>query len=311
MPRRTSTRHTWTSSPARLSRYPQFWTWTGGKAGRRSPRVSALNSPGPLNTAAPQAGINAGGLRMSSGAQEHTMKKHVYEHVAISPRGVYRVTVDEVPGGYHVQESCPRWSAEHTFKEQARALDWAEHLAELHNHDAAEDERAEARNLDERRRAVLAMDYLARQVNDETDISIWLEKGAPDGSVPYGELDPERVDYLDELTDPETFAELLDAFTETMSGARKHGGLSCGGVAGGKMSADERREAGTRKASQVLTLVSSTLDDLAAPHLFAGPEDVTGRWLEYLAGCSGLTDELRDELREVVGKVCDLVSKQA
>lgn len=239
------------------------------------------------------------------------MQKHLYEHVTISPRGVYRVTLDQVPGGYHVAETCPHWSAEHTYKEQAPALDWAEHLAELHDHDAAEDERAEARNLEERRRAILAMEYLARQVNDETALESWLMDGVPDGDIPYMTTDPAQVPDLDDLAEPETFAGLLDAFTWTMSRARKSGGLYCGGVCGGERDADERKASGTRKAYEVLNLVSSYLDDLARPHLFATPDDVAQRADEHLARIDKLPEELREYISEVIHKACDLVSQKA
>lgn len=163
------------------------------------------------------------------------MKKHFYEHVTVSPRGVYRVTLDQVPEGFHVSESCPHWSAEHTYKELAPALDWAEHLAELHSHDAAEDERKEARNLEERRLAVLAMEFLARQINDEDVLEEWLMEGVADGDIPYGSTSAVSLeDTLDQYAaDRETFSNIGACFLRCMARAKKSGGLYCGGVVSG------------------------------------------------------------------------------
>ena len=88
--------------------------------------------------------------------------------------------------------------------------------------------------LKERMMAVKAMEYLARQVNDEDVFDIWLMGGVADGDIEYGdftihsgvEADP-AYDYA---SDPNKFSSLMATFLRTMSAAYKNGGLWCGDV---------------------------------------------------------------------------------
>lgn len=94
--------------------------------------------------------------------------------------------------------------------------------------------RKEARarqDMEDRKKAVLAMEFLARQINDEAVFEGWLMTGVADGDIEYGSVDLDQVD--DYYTEPENFAELMDCFLRRMSAARKSGGLYCGGVVSG------------------------------------------------------------------------------
>ena len=79
----------------------------------------------------------------------------------------------------------------------------------------------------ERKKMVLAMEYIARQVNDEDVFEGWLALGVADGDIPYGSMELSDVDsyYIED----ETFVELMDRFLNLMNFARKSGGLWCGG----------------------------------------------------------------------------------
>ena len=90
------------------------------------------------------------------------------------------------------------------------------------------------RDLRERMMAVKAMEFIARQVNDERVIDVWLMDGVADGDIEYGdftihsgvETDP-AYDYA---SDPDIFSALMATFLKTMSSAYKNGGLWCGNV---------------------------------------------------------------------------------
>lgn len=86
----------------------------------------------------------------------------------------------------------------------------------------------------ERIKMVKAMEFLARQVNDEEVFEEWLMMGVADGDIEYGDLtitkdleDEEALWYAD---DDKNFAELMETFLSVMSGAKKSGGLYCDGV---------------------------------------------------------------------------------
>ena len=80
----------------------------------------------------------------------------------------------------------------------------------------------------ERERMVLAMEYIARQVNDEEVLERWYIYGVADGDIPYGSFDTEDVDEY--YTEPDNFRELMDTFLTVMRDARISGGLFCGSI---------------------------------------------------------------------------------
>lgn len=82
-------------------------------------------------------------------------------------------------------------------------------------------------NKTERNQAVRAMEFLARAVNDEDDILLWLEEGVADGDIDENTTDEELLDYVE---DDKTFAELMKTFLRVMHYAEKDGGLYVDGV---------------------------------------------------------------------------------
>ena len=93
-------------------------------------------------------------------------------------------------------------------------------------------------NMNERKLAVFCMEYLARQINDESVFELWLSSGVADGDFEYNEFtllaDTLLAEKLSEIDDyyleKENFADLMTIFTICMKQARKSGGLFCGGV---------------------------------------------------------------------------------
>ena len=80
-------------------------------------------------------------------------------------------------------------------------------------------------NAIERKKMVLAMEFIARQINDEDVFMGWLMGGVPDGDIRYGEWDVETVD--DYLIEDKTFKDLMACFLRRMRGASESGGLYC------------------------------------------------------------------------------------
>lgn len=85
----------------------------------------------------------------------------------------------------------------------------------------------------ERIKIVKAMEYLARQINDEDIFEAWLSLGVADGDIPYGQLEVQPTDEEDlyvYFEDNDDFANLMDLFLRVMSKALKSGGLYCDDV---------------------------------------------------------------------------------
>ena len=83
-------------------------------------------------------------------------------------------------------------------------------------------------NIIERKKMVLAMEYIARQINDEDVFDGWLMCGVADGDLRYGEWDVDNVDdyYIEDIN----FKELMECFLRRMKGAKESGGLYCDGI---------------------------------------------------------------------------------
>ena len=83
----------------------------------------------------------------------------------------------------------------------------------------------------ERKKMILAMEYICRQINDEDAFDGWLLCGVPDGDIPYGNFDTDTIYSEDNMVvDNDDFLELMDCFLRRMEGAKKSGGLWCGDV---------------------------------------------------------------------------------
>jgi len=85
------------------------------------------------------------------------------------------------------------------------------------------------KELIERQKMIVAMEYVARHINDEEVFDSWLMCGVPDGDIEPGNLDPTQVyekDYM--ITDG--FKDIMSCFLRCMCMAYEEGGLYCGGV---------------------------------------------------------------------------------
>lgn len=83
-------------------------------------------------------------------------------------------------------------------------------------------------NKEIRKKAVLAMEFLARQINDEEIFMNWLSVGVADGDIRYASTDVDDVD--DYYISDDTFAELMGEFVKIMSSAKDNRGLYCDGI---------------------------------------------------------------------------------
>lgn len=87
-------------------------------------------------------------------------------------------------------------------------------------------------NRAERIKMVKAMEYIARQINDEVVFEGWLMNGVADGDIEYGDLtfNPSKMDEADFYISDSVFADLMTCFLRRMERAAKSGGLHCDGV---------------------------------------------------------------------------------
>lgn len=87
-------------------------------------------------------------------------------------------------------------------------------------------------NKTERMTMVKAMEFIARNLNDEDIFAGWLVDGVADGDVEYGNVaaNSNDDDNLEYYIEDENFADLMDTFLQLMKAAYKSGGLYCDGV---------------------------------------------------------------------------------
>lgn len=87
-------------------------------------------------------------------------------------------------------------------------------------------------NNNERIKLVKAMEFVARQVNDEEVFEGWLINGVADGDIEYGSLEviEDDKEILDCYIGDEDFAELMALFLRVMNRASKSGGLYCDSI---------------------------------------------------------------------------------
>lgn len=77
--------------------------------------------------------------------------------------------------------------------------------------------------LSNRAKMVRAMEFIARQVNDEEVFEDWLMNGVADGDIDGKETDEDLSYYCED----ENFADLMELFLDLMKNAKKSGGLYC------------------------------------------------------------------------------------
>ena len=87
-------------------------------------------------------------------------------------------------------------------------------------------------NTIERIKMVKAMEYIARQINDEEVFEGWLINGVADGDIEYGSLDVTDADMseLEYYIKDEDFADLMHTVLCLMKKAQRSGGLYCDGI---------------------------------------------------------------------------------
>lgn len=88
-------------------------------------------------------------------------------------------------------------------------------------------------NKIERMKMVKAMEFIARQINDEDIFMGWLYSGVADGDIQYGDLDitmDDEENLCCYIEDEKDFADLMTTFLRLMAKTWKSGGLWCNGV---------------------------------------------------------------------------------
>ena len=85
-------------------------------------------------------------------------------------------------------------------------------------------------NKNERIKMVKAMEYIARQINNEDVFYNWLVLGVADGDIDYADISEYDDGTVSYYTDDERFAELMQTFLLCMKEAWKSGGLYCDGI---------------------------------------------------------------------------------
>ena len=88
-------------------------------------------------------------------------------------------------------------------------------------------------NVAERIKMIKAMEFIARQLNDEElFMKYWHVLGVADGDIEYGDLSVKESDKedLDYYMENEAFSELMDTFLCMMHIAYKDEGLYCDNV---------------------------------------------------------------------------------
>lgn len=85
--------------------------------------------------------------------------------------------------------------------------------------------------FENRIKMVKAMEFIARQINDEELFDLWLSLGVADGDIEYGDLSETDSDYcVGWYAEDAHFADLMQRFLDIMAYAKKSGGLYCDGV---------------------------------------------------------------------------------
>ena len=87
----------------------------------------------------------------------------------------------------------------------------------------------------DRKRMVKAMEFIARQVNDEGVLEGWLMCGVADEDIPYADFDPSTMDDDDWYIQDDNFKDVMDCFLRTMVRASLSGGLYCGDIVSSTM----------------------------------------------------------------------------
>lgn len=87
-------------------------------------------------------------------------------------------------------------------------------------------------NKIERIKMIKAMEFIARNVNDEEVFDEWLMYGVADGDISYGDLSIQSDDIgnMDYYVADQNFQYIMELFLRVMSRAEISGGLYCDGL---------------------------------------------------------------------------------
>lgn len=81
---------------------------------------------------------------------------------------------------------------------------------------------------------VKAMEFIARQLNDEYIYESWAIFGVGDGDIDYADLtvldEDAEAEYLKYCIRDKDFSDLMELFIHLMARAKKSGGLYCDGI---------------------------------------------------------------------------------
>lgn len=145
----------------------------------------------------------------------------------------------------------------------------------------------------EREKMVKAMEFIMRQVNDESVLMTWLSCGVADGDIKYGDLDTTVHDEnLDYYMEDDNFRLLMAVFLRRMARAYRSGGLYCDDICSGDRDDWEKEE------TKDISFIS---DKEKMNDFFLLSKD------EFLASYSYLTE---DEYWATVDKVKELIRKR-
>ena len=82
--------------------------------------------------------------------------------------------------------------------------------------------------MEERKKMIVAMEFIARNMNNEDIFDSWLSCGVPDGDIEYGNLDISQVD--ESLIEDDNFKGIMSCFLRCMYHSWKDGGLYCDNI---------------------------------------------------------------------------------
>ena len=84
----------------------------------------------------------------------------------------------------------------------------------------------------ERIKMVKAMEFIVRNLNDESIFESWLLGGVADGDIEYSDTvyKPEDIEELEYYIRDNEFSELMSLFISCIKDSYKSGGLYCDGV---------------------------------------------------------------------------------
>lgn len=86
----------------------------------------------------------------------------------------------------------------------------------------------------DRKKMLLAMEFICRHINNEDVFMGWLSHGVADGDIEYGCFDTSVIDDDDCILENEEFKELMACFLRRMELTAKSGGLYCDGIVADK-----------------------------------------------------------------------------